>query len=102
MSIRTGYGDGHYPVYAEYADTFLGKRIARVTIEFLPHPQEDLVRETFGVKRRPEGPPDAAAAVGSVLAALLGDYLERSQDNTSMVQRIYRLMVKIVKGFPRA
>lgn len=32
----TGYGDGYYPVYAEIKDLGkAGKRVARVTIEFL-------------------------------------------------------------------
>lgn len=33
VCFRTGYGDGAYPVYAEYCDD--GKRVAKITIEFV-------------------------------------------------------------------
>lgn len=39
IMVKTGLGDGFYPVYAKYEDLGpLGKRIAEVKVVFLPHP----------------------------------------------------------------
>lgn len=35
VSVRTGYGDGYYPVYVEYVDEGMGCRVARLIVEFL-------------------------------------------------------------------
>lgn len=36
VSVRSGYGDGYYPVFVEYIDDgFWGRRVKSVTIEFI-------------------------------------------------------------------
>lgn len=35
VSVRTGYGDGFYPVYVEYVDEGMGRCVARLVVEFI-------------------------------------------------------------------
>lgn len=38
---ETGHGDGTYPVYAEYDDSF-GRRVARLVVEFIADPCDEI------------------------------------------------------------
>lgn len=42
VAVRSGYGDGSYPVYAEISDEgMFGKRVKRLIVEFIPDEEED-------------------------------------------------------------
>lgn len=41
LHIETLYGDGSYPVYAEYGEGFGGRGISRIIIDFDPQMDED-------------------------------------------------------------
>lgn len=43
----SGYGDGHYPVYAEFIDEGMGKRVSKLTIEFMGTPTQEFARKAL-------------------------------------------------------
>jgi hypothetical protein len=48
VAVRTGFGDGFYPVFVEYEDTgFAGVRVKRVVIEFWSDEDEDDAAEDW-------------------------------------------------------
>lgn len=46
--VSSGYGDGHYPVYAEYIDEGMGRRIANITVDFMGTYTQESMKEMMG------------------------------------------------------